>query len=360
MNSNIRQQLILGNLLMLLVVACLWVITDIRTHTYINWIYRPGGYLLALAICSTTTFYFLSPRSVLNLKGWLVQLRNGVVFALCWMILSDLLILVLERFFRFEEHLLFETLPERWWNSYDRWGWGILLYFGYWFVGKSILENSEIKAYQQSLSEMRQELSSVNLLSLRRELNPHFLHNAMNSIAMMIRIRKYEEAVNMIANLNELLRVALNKDREVLVPLSDELHLLDQYLKIEMVRFGDRVQLERDIHTDAMDALVPQLMLQPIVENAFKHGMQRSLHKQELLIKGTISEGYLVFSIMNTSPTVKSALYDSSPQSIGWKNTTDRLRYLYGNDFKFQILQLPEGFNVKITIPLQWKKSSAS
>ncbi|MEL7146271.1 MAG: histidine kinase [Bacteroidota bacterium] len=342
----------IGNWLLLLITGILWVISDWQVGAYQNWLYRPGGDLLSLGICSSFLLHFVQVRnSVAGRKKLFFHFCNAIIFAISWIVLSDLIVLVLERFFRFEEHLQVEQLLNYWKQGYHRVLWGLLLYTVYRYLGIRMLEHFEVKQYQQHLKVLRSELSSLNLLSLRRELNPHFLHNAMNSISMMVRIKKYNQAIEMIANLNDFLRAALSKDTSLLIPLAEELRLLDQYLKIEMARFGDRVSIEKDIEPKTTNLLVPQLILQPIVENVFKHGMQNSVGPQNLLIRSMLHDNFVVLSIMNTSDPSQSSLLNSNHQSIGLKNTSDRLRYLYGNDFKFQLLELNEGYNVRITIP---------
>lgn len=308
--------------------------------------------VLATMSCATVLLYFLRMRDEQKPVRKVIQyLSEAFIFAISWIMLTDLFILILERFFRYEEHLTFAELGSLWLSSYDRLLWGMLLSGFYRFLGVVLIEHGEMRYHHQHQKELEKELSAMKLVSLRRELNPHFLHNAMNSIAMMVRIQKYDRAIEMIANLNDFLRAALSRDTKLLIPLTDELHLLDQYLKIEMTRFGDRVRVEKDIDEATCNVLVPQLILQPIVENVFKHGMQYSVGPQALLIRSMRQKEYVILSIMNTSSPIKNSLYDSNQQSIGLKNTTDRLRYLYGSDFKFQLLELSEGYNVRITIP---------
>ena len=335
-------------------IGVIWVITDLRHGTYQNWAFRPGGLLLSMATLSTVLLFFLTVKKEhKGLNRWLRFALSGCLFSIGWIVLSDVFVLILERFFRLEEHLVITDFGVRWWQSYDRFLWGLLLFVLYTYFGRLILENKEIKFLQSQQKALQKELSSMSLLSLRRELNPHFLHNAMNSIAMMVRIKKYNEATDMIAHLNDFLRAALSRNTDLRIPLTDELHLLDQYLRIEMIRFGDHVRVEKEIDETTGNVLVPQLILQPVVENVFKHGVRQSVDSQSVRIKAMLEGNYLMLSVLNTSSISRSKLYNSNQTTIGLKNITDRLRYLYGSNFKFQILQLAEGFEVKITIPSQ-------
>lgn len=173
----------------------------------------------------------------------------------------------------------------------------------------------------------------------------------MNGIAMKVRLGESKVAVNMIAALNDLLRLALTKGGSRSIPLSEELELLDKYLTIERTRFDEEVQIDMNIKKEVMNAKVPQLILQPLVENAFKHGVKENIIDQVIRITGSRENDHLVLTVFNTSKNHTMLIEESS--GIGLPNTVQRLRQLYGTNFRFHSNMTKSGVAFTITIPFQ-------
>lgn len=196
------------------------------------------------------------------------------------------------------------------------------------------------KKYRQEhlkAAKLESELSKAQLDYLKMQLRPHFIFNSLNTIAMMVRKKSNKEAVEMISSMSDLLRATLNREETQLVKLSYELELLKKYLEIEQHRFKDRLQIIYDIDPKSHHILVPNLIMQPLVENAFKHGFDENLDTSEIVIQSRLDKGTLHLSIQNTGKLLKEGWTMKNNQGIGLKNTTSRLRNLYGGLAIFSI-----------------------
>lgn len=207
--------------------------------------------------------------------------------------------------------------------------------------------------YTQTL-ELESKLTKAQLQTLKMQLQPHFLFNALNTISMMVRQQKGDKAVTMISGLSDLLRKTLNRQSVQLVPLEEEMDILRQYLEIEEVRFQDKLTVSLEIAENTREIKVPSLLLQPIVENAFKYGISRSLGDAFLGISSQINGNYLYLLVENTGPGLPPGWSLQSNQGIGLSSTISRLEQLFGDNFRFRIDNRAKGgVLVEIRIPVQ-------
>jgi len=203
------------------------------------------------------------------------------------------------------------------------------------------------------------ELAEARLQVLRTQLNPHFLFNAMNSIAMLVRKQDNAQAVTMIAGLSDLLRYVLEEHPEQEVPLRDELAFLDRYLAVEQVRFPDRLQVTVHAEESLLDALVPNLVLQPLVENAIKHGISRRVAAGRLAISAERRNGDLTLQVTDDGPG------PGDPRGlptggVGLRNVRARLAHLYGPGHRLELTAGPRGGAVAtVTVPFHLAPLSA-
>jgi hypothetical protein len=186
---------------------------------------------------------------------------------------------------------------------------------------------SEARATKLQLS-----LAQARIHALRMELNPHFLFNALNAVAGLVRRREHDAAVDILARLGELLRTTLNRDTPSEVPLADELHLLRRFLDIELVRFGDRLRVAWEIEQESYAALVPPLILQPLVENALRHGISRRPGLAMLRISARRAGAQLELVVRDTGDGLATLGGRPVREGIGLSNTRARLEELYGPD----------------------------
>ena len=222
-------------------------------------------------------------------------------------------------------------------------------------------------------SRLEASLAVANLDSLRMQLNPHFLFNTLNAIAVLAMKGERQGVVRMLTLLSDLLRLSLDQRKQV-VTLREELDMLDVYLEIEQVRFKDRLTVERAVEPEALDAEVPSLLLQPLVENAIKHGISRQTGAGTVRVEGHVVHGdTLELRVLDTGPgfgaaalgqekgrvgRVRAARGDAAPSperlGVGTANTRARLEQLYGADQSLELCNRPEGGAcVTVRIPLR-------
>jgi LytS/YehU family sensor histidine kinase len=200
--------------------------------------------------------------------------------------------------------------------------------------------------------EMESQLSRAQLKSLKMQLNPHFLFNAFNTISMMIRQEKGESAVKMISGLSDMLRHSLVAEPKQFVSLNEEVDLLKKYLLLESERYKDRLVIEWDLDETLMMNQVPSLILQPIVENAFKHGISKNMGKSLLKISIKKENQSLILKVFNTGSYLPINWNINKNKGLGLANTINRLIKLYQKDYKIQIFEKDQGVAVVVRIPI--------
>jgi len=199
-------------------------------------------------------------------------------------------------------------------------------------------------------ARLQSGLTTAHLEKLRSELNPHFLFNTLNAIAGLVRRQETAGAVEMLACLGELLRLSLDRQPEQTVPLEVELDLLQRYLNVEEVRFRDRLTVTRDIDPGLLRAYVPTLILQPLVENAIKHGIARSPGPGVIRLAAHRENGSIVLQVTNTGPRRRPP---PIREGIGLSNTRARLFELYRETGQLRFETEPDGHaTTTVSLPL--------
>jgi two-component system LytT family sensor kinase len=209
---------------------------------------------------------------------------------------------------------------------------------------------------EMKLEEQKHLLLEARLDALQRQINPHFLFNTLNSIASLVRV-KPELAREMTVKLANILR-ALLKDHDTYVPLRDELSFTDDYLDIEVVRFGaDKLHVEKEIDPHTLDVLVPSILLQPLIENSIKHGLEPRIHGGTVTLRSKLTGDRVIIEVaddgvgMGDRPRTGLSS-NGSGAGIGMKNVQERLEVLYGAQASFKIVSNPgRGTLVSIEIP---------
>jgi sensor histidine kinase YesM len=234
----------------------------------------------------------------------------------------------------------------------NRFGIELLLYgFVFGIIG---VVQSQIRAQREAVKslELQKQLSAAHLRALQMQMEPHFLFNTLNAITTLVELGRQAEAVEALAHLNALLKTTLSQGTPEKIPLARELEFIENYLAIEQIRFADRLKVETKVTSAALDGLVPCFLLQPVIENAIRHGIA---HLEE---EGTIQTSihrdgdHLQFTVRDNGPGLTR---QSSPgHGIGLKNTEQRLSHFYQSDYRF-VTKEPEsgGFEVSITIPYE-------
>jgi LytS/YehU family sensor histidine kinase len=217
-----------------------------------------------------------------------------------------------------------------------------------------------IKYYLQLQEQTEQTLKATSaahqaqLKMLRYQLNPHFLFNTLNAISTLILDGANETANKAVSRLSDFLRYTLDNDPMSRVTLGSELSAIDLYLEIEKVRFGDRLIIEKSIEAKAQDALVPSLILQPLIENAIKYAITPSEEGGTLRISARVQHKTLVLQISDSGPGLGNGNNGQKSSGVGLKNTRERLQQLFGDQQAFTLApNEPRGLRITINIPYE-------
>lgn len=202
-----------------------------------------------------------------------------------------------------------------------------------------------------ALSRALANAQEAQLAALRYQLNPHFLFNALNSISALIVTHRNEDAERMTDKLSSFLRSSLNADPGELIPLEEELSLTEEYLDIESVRFGERLEVEVDCSPDACEALIPSFLVQPLVENAIKHGVARNREPTRIAIRGDIADSTLKICVANCVAGEPAAPATAS-SGVGLANVRRRIAAVYGPAATLSAEREGDQYVATITIPM--------
>lgn len=203
-------------------------------------------------------------------------------------------------------------------------------------------------------ARLNEELSNAQLAALRRQIEPHFMYNALNSIAGLVRDRLNDAAVGMIVGLSEFLRRSSADSHRSQVALQEEVEYLQRYLDIQKLRFGERLRVNVDIPAELLGALVPNLLLQPLVENAIKHGISKRIAGGTVRILGARQGSHLCLSIYNDGPGLPPDGETAAEGGVGLRNLRTRLQILHGDESGLQLRRAqPGGVEVLVTLPFK-------
>jgi two-component system LytT family sensor kinase len=204
---------------------------------------------------------------------------------------------------------------------------------------------------EHRLQEQEKLLLAAKIEALASQINPHFLFNTLTSISSLIRTQP-ETARTLITRLSGLLR-RLMRSTDHFVTLKEELESIDEYLDIEVVRFGPKLRVEKDISPDTLDVIVPSMILQPLVENSIKHGISRKVGEGRITIKTVLRDGHAVIEVHDDGlGMTEERLERALGGGIGLSNVDERLRTIYGASYHLTLTSLPgQGTCARIEIP---------
>jgi hypothetical protein len=235
----------------------------------------------------------------------------------------------------------------------NRFGIEILIY-GLVFAITGIIQY-QVRAQRDSIRalELERQLSAAHLQALQMQIEPHFLFNTLNAITTLVEFGRQQQAAEMLFHLNAILKTTLRRTAPEKVPLSQELEIVENYLAIEQVRFADRLRLEFKVDPGALDGLIPCFLLQPIVENAIRHGIAQCENEGRIEASAR-REGTLLHLRVRDTGSGRSDKVQLDGHGIGLKNTRDRLAHFYPQDHVMTAQALGSGgFEVAITIPYE-------
>ncbi|MET0623271.1 MAG: histidine kinase [Pyrinomonadaceae bacterium] len=282
------------------------------------------------------------------IKSLLFYLAVGTAWAMLVQGLPLILLLILkeltsynvERFYRTDYH----------WESLI-----ILNVVVYWVILSSSLIFVYYDRYQNEMlkaSKLDAQLSNARLQALKMQLHPHFLFNTLHSITALVLKNENRDAVKMVNRLSELLRLTLDNIETQVMTLEDELEFTRRYLEIERIRFHDRLAVEWEIDPRALIAQVPNLILQPLVENAMRHAVDSNSGTSRIQIAAHLQNDKVLMEVRDDGKDLKKISGQNGAAGLGLKNTRARLSELYGEDYSFSLSRRENEWTIaQIVIP---------
>jgi len=225
----------------------------------------------------------------------------------------------------------------------------------FWFVFCLFRVILTYQSFRERESAAAQQLTQAQLRALRMQLNPHFLFNTMNSVSSLMR-SDIEAADQVLEQLSSMLRITLDRGEQQLIPLTEEVDFIQLYLAIQKTRFHGTVHHYVAIEPEALDALVPTMILQPIVENAYVHGVAKTMGEAFIGIEGQCHEGHLRICVRNSGKGLaERSPSETAKERVGVANVKARLELHYGNAQCFELKEFSDGeVQAILLLPLQY------
>ncbi len=219
-------------------------------------------------------------------------------------------------------------------------------------LGRTLAVGDHAQQLALRESKLEAELARAHLEALRLEIQPHFLFNTLNSIAALIRMQANDKALDMLLGLGALMRATLDRPPDHLTPLSNEVEFVRQYLDLQGARFGDRLDVHVDVDALAMPVQVPSFLLQPLVENALRHGLARQAGRMRLDVSARVSGEALVVDVCDDGVGLPPGFDVERDGGTGLRNIRSRLQQLYGSAAQLAIEPGPGGgTRVSVRLP---------
>ncbi|HYK82152.1 MAG TPA: histidine kinase [Gemmatimonadales bacterium] len=225
-----------------------------------------------------------------------------------------------------------------WWLSSDG-----LLYWAILAIDYGVARYRETRERELRASQLEAQLAEARLQALKMQLEPHFLFNSLHTIGQLVRTGQDAMAVQVVAGLGDLLRHMLDGATTHEVPLKTELDLIRGYLDIEQIRFRDRLKVVVDADPETLDAQVPYLILQPLVENAIRHGIAPRTSVGRVVISTRHIAGALHLTVRDDGSGLPPGLKAGEGRGVGLANTSARLQQLYGDEAAFEVVNAEDG-----------------
>lgn len=280
-----------------------------------------------------------------------VQLVVGVVAALLHLGVLQLAAHGIARFGPALEREAYDGL-----EFFSVWRFGVefLLYGLIWSACAAV--NTQLAAQRDAMRslQLERQLSSAHLRALQMQLEPHFLFNTLNAITTLVELHRTQDALDVLAHLNNILQTGLKRNTPSKIPLAQELQIVESYLAIERVRFADRLHIDINLDPSVLDGLVPCFLLQPIIENAIRHGIANCENIGCIETSARRVGGQVQLEVRDNGPGLNGRSHPGF--GIGLNNTRERLAHFYQDRYELRAGQ-PEsgGFEVLITIPYEPK-----
>jgi two-component system, LytTR family, sensor kinase len=230
----------------------------------------------------------------------------------------------------------------------------LILYAAILAIDYTLESKRQLAERETEAARLSEQLSRTQLAALRRQLEPHFFFNTLNAIAGLVRENRNDDAVSMIAGLSDLLRRVLDDSGKQEVSLGEEMEFLETYLEIQKTRFAERLRLSVNVPKEFLSARVPSLILQPMVENAIEHGIEKRAAGGLLRIGAVRDNGFLTLTVYNDGPSIPDD-WEELRAGVGIANVRSRLQTLYGASSKLNIQNREQGVEVELSVPYKSK-----
>jgi|HubBroStandDraft_1064217.scaffolds.fasta_scaffold01229_4 two-component system LytT family sensor kinase len=313
---------------------------------------KPSSYARVWLVAAFAGFVLSAPMRYIYRRLWGRAPRTMIigVLATCYVTALALRMVINLSYREFvapdwQMQTLFELFGGSLSTAYLLVCWSVL-YFGIKFYESQ-------RQQEQALLKAVALAQEAQLKMLRYQLNPHFLFNTLNAISTLILDNQNRKANHAVTRLSEFLRYTLDQDPMKRVTLRQELEALDLYLGTERLRFGERLHLEYAIEQGALEALVPSLLLQPLLENSLKYAVSAREQGGLVRIEGRTREGLLELSVIDDGPGLREGAPVSERGGVGLRNTRERLAVLYGANHRFAVLNSHPGLRVDMALPLE-------
>ena len=223
-------------------------------------------------------------------------------------------------------------------------------------LGAAGFVDAALDRYHRELhaSQLQVELSAARLAALRAQLHPHFLYNALHAISALIGDNQRERALAATEQLADLLHAAFRDDGRDVISLEEEMQLVDRYLALQQMRFADRLKVKTQIDQAAAKALIPPLLLQPLVENAVLHGLENNQGAVNVTVTGSVTNDKVSVVIENDGARVDEDWTADGGKGVGIPNTRSRLKTIYGSDAELSVVSREQGgVTATLLLPLR-------
>jgi len=300
----------------------------------------------------TPIFFWLAGRYPIDRQSWRVTIPLTLAVTSACVVLKYALLVPIEHWMGLNLKSSFGTALSRNFANESMAFWAVI------GVVHALEFNRRYREREVAAADLRARLSEAQLDALRSQIHPHFLFNTLHSISTLMH-RDVEAADTMLTRLSDLLRLTMKHRGNNEITLRDELALVDNYIEIMRVRFGDRLTVSRNVEPDTLDVLVPQFILQPLVENAFDHGIARTPGPSRIEIRAESRADRLELSVSDNGSGPDSSPAAGRKHGIGLTNTRLRLEQLYGSAQSMSLDRSP-GLGTRVTILVPWRVSGSA
>jgi two-component system LytT family sensor kinase len=245
--------------------------------------------------------------------------------------------------------------PFVWWTEVQQaalhyFDWEMITYWAIVGLSHALIYYRESRGRAVRAAQLEIKLAETQLLTLQQQLHPHFLFNTLHAISALMH-KDVDAADRTLMRLSDLLRITLENLGQAEVPLKSELDFVGKYLQIEQTRFADRLTVRFDVQPEALDTRVPSLLLQPLVENAIKHGVAKKAGAGHIDIRARRDGDKLLIEVRDDGVGLSEDALTALQKGIGLSTTRARLQHLFGADFRFEFHRLEEGLAVIVAVP---------